>query len=115
MHRKSHRDDSPPSGRRPSLSRMSEWEQMWVRRLGLEDVDWDPELYCPHCIVKRAAREEVMEELAPPSGRRPRLLLSFGLARLPPRAGGRKRRSKRRGKRVLLKLVRLARIEREDF
>ena len=39
--RRSRGDDPPPSGERPSLSKMGEWERMWVRRLGLEDIDWD--------------------------------------------------------------------------
>jgi hypothetical protein len=114
MHRKSSGNDVPLFGRRPSLSARVEWERMWVRRLGLEDVEWDPKLHCEHCIAKRVARAAVMEELASRSGSWPKLRLSGGWAKHPPRAGGRKRRSKGRCRRLLLKLVRLARLEHED-
>ncbi|WP_437588192.1 hypothetical protein [Sorangium sp. So ce1000] len=52
------------------------WELAWLRKLGLEDVDWDPELFCPHCRAERAARgEPVEEELTPPSGTWPKFSL----------------------------------------
>ncbi|WP_441291080.1 hypothetical protein ACSRUE_11740 [Sorangium sp. KYC3313] len=44
------------------------WELAWLRKLGLEDVDWDPELCCLHCRAERAERGEPVEDLAPPSG-----------------------------------------------
>ncbi|WP_437764236.1 hypothetical protein WMF27_36520 [Sorangium sp. So ce281] len=44
------------------------WELAWLRKLGIEDVDWDPELCCPECRAERAARGEPVEELTPPSG-----------------------------------------------
>ncbi|WP_437853194.1 hypothetical protein [Sorangium sp. So ce363] len=50
------------------------WELAWLRKLGLEDVDWDPELCCPHCRAERAARWEPVEDLAPPSGTWPKFL-----------------------------------------
>ena len=115
MRRNSSGSDVPPSGRRPSPSAMGEWERMWVRRLGLEDVEWDPELHCEHCIAKRAAWEAVMEELASRSGNRPKLRLSPGWEKIPLRAGRRSRRSKGRCRRLLLKMVRLARLVRDDF
>jgi hypothetical protein len=104
-HRRSRGDNPPPSGKRPSLSKMGEWERMWVRRLGLEDIDWDPEKYCVHCIAEREAREAAAEELAPPSG--PRLPVSQSLlwAQNPRPAGGPKARSKRRPKLMLVPSV----------
>jgi hypothetical protein len=111
--RRNSSDDVPPFGRHSSLNERVAWEQMWVRRLGLEDVEWDPEESCEHCIAKRAAREAVMEELVSRSGNRSRQRLSHGA--IPSRAGRRRRRSKGRCRRLLLKLVRLARLVREDF
>ncbi|WP_437928501.1 hypothetical protein WMF37_04390 [Sorangium sp. So ce291] len=55
-----------------------------------------------------------MEELAPPSGSRPKPLLGLDWEKTPPRAGGPKGRSKRDGKPTLLKLVRSPRRERKD-
>jgi hypothetical protein len=114
MRRKPRGDDAPPSGRRPCLSGLGEWERKWVRKMGLEDIPWDPERCCEHCIAERAARGEAVEEVAPPSGSRPKLLLGLGWAKTPPGAGGPKGRSKGGGKLTLLKLVRSSRIERED-
>ncbi|WP_437795039.1 hypothetical protein [Sorangium sp. So ce693] len=53
------------------------WELAWLRKLGLEDVDWDPELCCPRCRAERAARGEPVEDqdLAPISGTWPKLPL----------------------------------------
>ncbi|WP_437578197.1 hypothetical protein [Sorangium sp. So ce887] len=84
---------------------------MMVRKLGLEDIPWDPEQCCEHCIAKRAARGEAVEELVPPSENRAKLLLSLGWAKTPPGAGARERRSNRRGK---LELVRSPGQERKD-
>jgi hypothetical protein len=112
MRRKSSGNDVPPLERRPSLSARVEWERMWVRRFGLDDVEWDPEESCEHCIEKRAAREAVMAELASRSGNRPKRRVSYGPS--PSRMGGRMKRSRRHGRRLLLKLVRLARLDRED-
>jgi hypothetical protein len=48
------------------------WELAWLRKLGLEDVDWDPELCCPHCRAQRAARgEPVVGVSRRPPGRGP--------------------------------------------
>ncbi|AUX28532.1 MULTISPECIES: hypothetical protein [Sorangium] len=47
------------------------WELSWVRKMGLEDIDWDPERYCACCIAERATRGEAVEDLAPPSKTRP--------------------------------------------
>ncbi|KYG01113.1 hypothetical protein BE21_56805 [Sorangium cellulosum] len=80
---------------------MGEWERKWVRKMGLEDIPWDPERCCEHCIAERAARGEAVEEVAPPSGSRPKLLRG-----IPPGAGGSKGWSKRGGKQTLLKLAR---------
>ncbi|KYG07554.1 hypothetical protein BE21_28855 [Sorangium cellulosum] len=82
--------------------------------MGLEDIPWDPERCCEHCIAERAARGEAVEEVAPPSGSRPKLLLRLGGATTPPGAGGRKGRSKGGGKQTLLKLVRSSRSKRKD-
>ena len=114
MRRKSRRDDLPPSRRRPSLSGLGEWEREWVRKLGLDDIPWDPEQCCELCIAKRAARGEAVEELVPPSENRAKLLLSLGWAKTPPTAVGPRGRSKRRGKLRLVKLERTARRERKD-
>ncbi|WP_437318009.1 hypothetical protein [Sorangium sp. So ce385] len=82
--------------------------------MGLEDIPWDPERYCEHCVAERAARGEAVEEVAPPSGSRPKLLLGLGWAKTPPGAGGPKGRSKGSGKQTLLKLVRSSRSKRKD-
>ncbi|WP_437598177.1 hypothetical protein [Sorangium sp. So ce590] len=63
------------SGNVTHVSRMMMWELSMVRKLGLEDVDWDPEHGCPLCRAERAARGEPVEELTPPSGTRPKLPL----------------------------------------
>jgi hypothetical protein len=63
------------SGNVIHVSSRLRWELALVRTLGLEDVDWDPELCCPHCRAERAARGEPVEDLTPPSGTRPKLLL----------------------------------------
>ncbi|WP_437968559.1 hypothetical protein WMF04_04375 [Sorangium sp. So ce260] len=112
--RKSHRDDLPPSRRRPSLSGVGEWERMMVRKLGLDDIPWDPERCCEHCIAKRAARGEAVEELVPPSRSRAKPLLGLGWARSSSSADDSKGRSKRGGKLTLLKLVRSPRDEGKD-
>jgi hypothetical protein len=68
-------DGSPPSGRRRRLSAMQRWEQEQLRRLGLTDVEWDAERYCPCCISERLAREELARgevDEPPPSGTRRR-------------------------------------------
>ncbi|WP_437571455.1 hypothetical protein [Sorangium sp. So ce542] len=82
--------------------------------MGLEDIPWDPERCCEHCIAERAARGEAMEEVAPPSGSRPKLLLGLGWAKTPPGAGGPTGWSKCGGKQTLLKLVRSPRSKRKD-
>ncbi|WP_437894941.1 hypothetical protein [Sorangium sp. So ce124] len=51
------------------------WELAWLRKLGLEDVDWDPEICCPHCRAEGAARGEPVEDLTPPSRTWPKLPL----------------------------------------
>ncbi|WP_437653850.1 hypothetical protein [Sorangium sp. So ce1182] len=110
MRRKSREEDLPPSRRRPSLSGLGEWERKWVRKLGLDDIPWDPERCCEHCIATQVARGEAVEELAPSSGSRPKPLLGLGWEKTPPRVGGPKGRSKL----TLLKLVRSPRRERKD-
>ena len=114
MRRKARRDDIPPSGRRPSLSGMGEWERRMVRKLGLDDIPWDPERCCEHCMAKLGARGEAVEELAPPSGSRSKLLSGLAWAKTPPRVGRRGARSKHGGKRTLLKLVRSPSVKRKD-
>ncbi|AUX28846.1 uncharacterized protein SOCE836_009310 [Sorangium cellulosum] len=111
MRRKSSRDDLPPSRRRPSLSGLGEWERKWVRKMGLDDIPWDPEQCCEHCLAARAARGDAVEEIAPPSESRPKPLLIVGEPKTAAGAGGPKRPSKRRGK---LRLVRSPRVERKD-
>ncbi|WP_233561030.1 hypothetical protein [Sorangium cellulosum] len=52
------------------------WELSWVRKMGLEDIDWDPLRDCLCCRAERAARGETVEDLAPPpSDTQPKLLL----------------------------------------
>ena len=109
MRRKSHRDESPPSGVRSNLSGLGEWERRMVRKLGLEDIDWDPERYCELCRAERAARGEAVEDIAPPSETRIKFrLLGDGKGAMPsasasPARGGKPRR---------MKLVRLTRPDR---
>ncbi|WP_242515279.1 hypothetical protein [Sorangium cellulosum] len=85
------------------------WELSWVRKLGLEDIDWDPERYCEHCRAERAARGEAVEDIAPPSETRIKFrLLGDGKDAMPsasasPARGGKPRR---------MKLVRLTRPDR---
>ncbi|AUX28841.1 uncharacterized protein SOCE836_009260 [Sorangium cellulosum] len=55
-----------------------------------------------------------MEEVAPPSGSRPKLLLGLGWAKTPPAVGGPKGRSKGGGKQTQLKLVRSPRSKCKD-
>lgn len=69
-----------PNGTRRSgnvihVSTMQMWEAAWVRKLGLEDVDWHPERDCEHCRAERAARGEAVEDITPPSGSRLKFLL----------------------------------------
>ncbi|WP_437619591.1 hypothetical protein [Sorangium sp. So ce1151] len=52
------------------------WELSWVRKMGLEDIDWDPERYCCECCTSlHAVRGEAVEDLVPLSKTRPKLLL----------------------------------------
>lgn len=80
------------------------WELAWVRKLGLEDVDWDPALYCPHCRAEGAARGEPMEDLSPPSRTRLKLLPHDDTHRTPVRRASRSG-SRRGGKPRPTKLV----------
>ncbi|WP_437953841.1 hypothetical protein WME98_26435 [Sorangium sp. So ce296] len=90
------------------------WELSWVRKMGLEDIDWDPARYCVCCRAERAALGEAVEELAPPSKARPNLFVrddgehatpSCGPPRSPSGSGGMPRH---------LKLVRPPRPERNE-
>ncbi|KYF83883.1 hypothetical protein BE17_20930 [Sorangium cellulosum] len=99
---------------RPCLSHMGKWERAWVREFGLDDIDWDPERCCEQCLARRAARGEAVEELVPPSGIRPKLLLGLDRAKDPPAAGDPQDRSTRRDMPAHLKLVRAPRLEPND-
>ncbi|WP_437734964.1 hypothetical protein [Sorangium sp. So ce1335] len=99
---------------RPCLSQMGKWERAWVREFGLEDIDWDPERCCEQCMARRAARGEAVEELAPPSGIRPRLLLGLDLVKDTSSADEQRRKGSRRSRPAHLKLVRAPRLERDD-
>ncbi|WP_437732379.1 hypothetical protein [Sorangium sp. So ce1335] len=63
------------SGNVIHVSPMLMWELSWVRKMGLEDIDWDPERDCLCCRAERIALGEPVEDLAPPSKTRPKLLL----------------------------------------
>ncbi|WP_437973680.1 hypothetical protein WMF11_33745 [Sorangium sp. So ce295] len=63
-HRRNNTSDMPRSGNVSHLSARERWELAWVRRLGLEDVNWDAEGYCEDCRAERAAREEAAEDIA---------------------------------------------------
>ncbi|WP_437928504.1 hypothetical protein WMF37_04405 [Sorangium sp. So ce291] len=98
---------------RPCLSHMGKWERAWVREFGLEDIDWDPERCCEQCLARRAARGEVVEELVPPSGIRPKLLLGLGWAKDAPLADEQHRRGAR-STATHLRLVRAPGLEPTD-
>ncbi|WP_437912147.1 hypothetical protein WME73_33320 [Sorangium sp. So ce302] len=68
--RRNNTSDMPRSGNVNHLSARERWELAWVRRLGLEDVQWDAERYCEHCRAERAAREEAAEDIAKAPGSR---------------------------------------------
>ncbi|WP_437623735.1 hypothetical protein [Sorangium sp. So ce1151] len=93
---------------------MGKWERAWVREFGLDDIDWDPERCCEQCMARRAARGEAVEELVPPSGIRPKLLLGLDRAKDPSAAGEPQGQSTRRDRSTHLKLVRAPRLEPED-
>jgi hypothetical protein len=95
------------------VSQMLMWELAWVKKMGLEDVDWDPERDCPHCRAERAARGELVEDLTPPSGTRPRFLLHGDEEHVTHASRASRTRSQRGGKPRHMKLVRLPRIEHE--
>jgi hypothetical protein len=62
---RSRQNQSPPSGPRRKLSPREQWEQEMVRKLGLEDVEWDPQESCSCCAAEREAQaEEAREEAA---------------------------------------------------
>lgn len=113
MRRKSCRDEIPPSRVRPCLSHMGKWERAWVREFGLEDIDWDPERCCEQCLARRAARGEAVEDLVPPSGIRPKLLLGLSEAKDAPLADEQHRRSAR-SRATHLRLVRASGLEPKD-
>ncbi|WP_437827790.1 hypothetical protein [Sorangium sp. So ce1153] len=91
------------------------WELSWVRKMGLEDIDWDPERYCLCCRGERADRGEAVEALAPPpSEARPKLLLREDGEDAAASAGASRARSARRGMPRHVKLVRLLRPKPEQ-
>ncbi|WP_433933393.1 hypothetical protein AB3662_03700 [Sorangium cellulosum] len=99
---------------RPCLSHMGKWERAWVREFGLEDIDWDPERCCEQCMARRTARGDTVEELAPPSGIRPKLLTDLGWVRDTPSADDPRLQSSRRSEPTHLKLVQAPRLELDD-
>ncbi|WP_437523150.1 hypothetical protein WME79_33500 [Sorangium sp. So ce726] len=42
-------NDMPRSGNVIHVSARQMWELAWVRKLGLEDIEWDPAHSCEHC------------------------------------------------------------------
>lgn len=90
------------------------WELSWVRKMGLEDIDWDPERYCTCCRSRRADRGETVEDLAPPSQTRPKFLLQDDGEHATPSASTPGARSKSGGMPRHLKLVRPLRPEHEN-
>ncbi|KYF61983.1 hypothetical protein BE11_43810 [Sorangium cellulosum] len=99
---------------RPCLRQMGKWERAWVREFGLEDIDWDPERCCEQCMAGRAARGEAVEELAPPSGVRPRFLLGLDRAKDTSSTDEQRRKDSHHGKPTHLKLVRPSRLGLDD-
>ncbi|XXT19267.1 hypothetical protein WME94_54490 [Sorangium sp. So ce429] len=87
---------------------------MWVQNLGLDDIDWDPERLCECCRAERAARGEAVEDLAPPSESRPKLLLPDSGEHAAPSGSPSRARSERGGMPRHLKLVRPLRPEHEE-
>ncbi|XXX77800.1 hypothetical protein WMF30_03370 [Sorangium sp. So ce134] len=102
------------SGNVIHVSPMLMWELSWVRKMGLEDIDWDPERYCVCCTAERAARGEAVEALAPPSKTRPNLFVQDDGEHATP-SGSPPRRPSRSGAMPRhLKLVRPPRPEPEQ-
>lgn len=104
--RKSLSSNMPRSGNVIHVSQVQLLDLAWVKKFGLEDVDWDPATCCPECIAERAERGEIVEELDPPSGTRVRSSVVLDVERAAPAARGRRASRKRSGERPQLKLVR---------
>ncbi|WP_437711854.1 hypothetical protein WMF45_41525 [Sorangium sp. So ce448] len=96
----------PRSGNVIHVSAREMWELAWLRKLGLEDIEWDAARYCEHCRAERAAQEEELEEIAPPSGMRFNLLISDDGEDNAPSANAPRTRSESNGKPISLTLVR---------
>ncbi|AUX29215.1 MULTISPECIES: hypothetical protein [Sorangium] len=96
------------------VSPMLMWELSWVRKMGLEDIDWDPGRYCVCCRAERAARGEAVEALAPPSKTRPDCFMRDDGEHATPSGSPPRSPSGRGGMPLHLKLVRPPRPEPED-
>lgn len=96
----------PRSGNVIHVSRVQLLDLAMVKKLGLEDVDWEPATCCHHCIEERIVRGEVVEESAPPSGTGWQLSGIFDAEALAPSARAPRASRKRRDTRPRLRLVR---------
>ncbi|WP_437303757.1 hypothetical protein [Sorangium sp. So ce388] len=102
------------SGNLIHVSSAQMWELAWVRKMGLEDIDWDPERYCACCRAERVARGAAVEDLAPPSQTRPKFPLRDHGEHATPSASASRARSASSGMPKHLKLVRPLRSEAEE-
>ncbi|WP_437894176.1 hypothetical protein [Sorangium sp. So ce124] len=89
--------DMPRSGNVIYVSTRQMWELSWVRKLGLEDIDWNPARYCEHCRAERADRGDAVEDIVPPSGTQPRFLPQDDGEHTAPSVGASRARSERGG------------------
>ncbi|XXY44086.1 hypothetical protein WME91_29170 [Sorangium sp. So ce269] len=90
------------------------WELSWVQKMGLDDIDWDPQRHCECCRAERATPGEAVDDLAPPSETRPKLLLPDSGEHAAPSGSPSRARSERGGMPRHLKLVRPLRPEPEE-
>ncbi|KYF75156.1 hypothetical protein BE11_01235 [Sorangium cellulosum] len=96
------------------VSPMLMWELSWVRKMGLEDIDWDPERHCACCRLRRADRGETVEDLAPPSETRPKFFVCDDGEHATPSGSPPRARAPRGDTPRHLKLVRPLRPESEE-
>ncbi|WP_437853200.1 hypothetical protein [Sorangium sp. So ce363] len=95
----------PRSGNVIHVSAREMWELAWLRKLGLEDVEWDAGRFCEECRAERAAQREDVEDIAPPSGMRFYFLIPGG-EDTTPSANAPRTRSESDGKPTPLTLAR---------
>ncbi|WP_437294067.1 hypothetical protein [Sorangium sp. So ce426] len=96
----------PRSGNVPHVSARERWELAWLRKLGLENIAWDPARFCEDCRAERAAQGEDVEDVAPPSGMRSNFLTPDDGGDATPSANTPRARSESDGKPAHLALAR---------